>query len=310
MRFSGPQIEVSGEGNGSPAGRVKFRAAPTRVAAARAAQSSEPTCEQSRNALSSPDARLPKKRAGGRLSRRPERGAAPGRCAWRRRAGRPLLIIAGAGTGKTKTLGAPRGASGAQRRRSAAHPAADLLPPRRRGDVRRAGRTRPKRSAGERRCLAEGLTWAGTFHAIGARLLREQRRRSGSTRLHDPRPRRRRRPDGPGAPRARLVEDGEALSAQGHLPRDLLPRVNTRAPSATCCEAPFPGARVGGGAEAAVPRLCRGEAGEQRPRLRRPAALLGADAGRRRRSPPSSAPASTTSWSTSTRTPTGCRRRS
>jgi DNA helicase-2/ATP-dependent DNA helicase PcrA len=83
---------------------------------------------------------------------------------------RPLLVIAGAGSGKTSTL-AHRVATSSGRRRSAAHAAADLLAPRRAGN----GAPRRQRAA---RCWAEGrgaarLPWAGTFHGIGARLLRE-----------------------------------------------------------------------------------------------------------------------------------------
>ena len=85
----------------------------------------------------------------------------------------PLLVIAGAGSGKTNTL---------------AHRVANLI--HQRADPRRILLlTFSRRAAGEltRRVarithevlgpnaavLAEGLTWAGTFHAIGARLLRD-----------------------------------------------------------------------------------------------------------------------------------------
>ena len=85
----------------------------------------------------------------------------------------PLLIIAGAGTGKTRTL---------------VHRVAQLLlngaDPRRillMTFSRRAASEMTRRAehiAGEvlgpkAAILAEGLTWAGTFHAIGARLVRD-----------------------------------------------------------------------------------------------------------------------------------------
>ena len=48
--------------------------------------------------------------------------------------GRALLIVAGAGTGQDQHPGAPRRASGAERRRSGAHSDADLHAPRRSGN--------------------------------------------------------------------------------------------------------------------------------------------------------------------------------
>ncbi|WP_250472759.1 ATP-dependent helicase [Caballeronia sp. GAFFF1] len=91
---------------------------------------------------------------------------APGRC------GGPLLVIAGAGSGKTNTL---------------AHRVAHLLvkgadPHRillltfsRRAALEMTRRvTRIATSAlGSRSAIAQGLTWSGTFHGIGARLLRD-----------------------------------------------------------------------------------------------------------------------------------------
>ena len=109
-----------------------------------------------------------------------------------------------------------------------------------------------------------------------------------------------------------LLGDRAALPDQGHLPRDLLAGRQRPAPSsATVLRRHFPWcAEWEAELRAALRRLRRGEAGERRPRLRRPPALLGGDDAGRRRSPPRSARASTTCSSTSTRTPTGCRRRS
>jgi DNA helicase-2/ATP-dependent DNA helicase PcrA len=81
----------------------------------------------------------------------------------------PLLVIAGAGTGKTKTL--------AYR---AAHLIVNGVDPRRIALLtftRRAAEEMTRRAEGiARAALGTGhlyLPWAGTFHAVGARLLRE-----------------------------------------------------------------------------------------------------------------------------------------
>ena len=85
----------------------------------------------------------------------------------------PLLIIAGAGSGKTNTL-AHRVAhlvlSGADPRRIM------LLTFSRRAAVemtRRAERIAARVMGDGGHALSEALTWSGTFHAVGARLLRE-----------------------------------------------------------------------------------------------------------------------------------------
>lgn len=91
----------------------------------------------------------------------------------------PLLVIAGAGSGKTSTL---------------AHRVAHLLAAgedparillltfsRRSADemVRRVQRIAGQLSARHARLLAGGFPWAGTFHSVGARLLREYAGRIG-----------------------------------------------------------------------------------------------------------------------------------
>lgn len=85
----------------------------------------------------------------------------------------PLLVIAGAGTGKTNTLVhrlAHLVRAGADPRRvllmSFSRRAAAEM-------VRRAQRIAGETMGPKASVLAKGLTWAGTFHAIGARLLRE-----------------------------------------------------------------------------------------------------------------------------------------
>ena len=86
----------------------------------------------------------------------------------------PLLVIAGAGTGKTNTLVhrlAHLVSSGADPRRIlvmtfSRRAAAEM--------TRRAERIAAEVLGPRAAVLAEGLIWTGTFHAIGARLLREQ----------------------------------------------------------------------------------------------------------------------------------------
>ncbi|WP_321341359.1 ATP-dependent helicase [Breoghania sp.] len=89
------------------------------------------------------------------------------------RATDPLLVIAGAGSGKTNTL-AHRVAhlivNGADPRRillmTFSRRAAQEM-------TRRVERITREVMGEKAAVLAEGLTWAGTFHAIGARLIRE-----------------------------------------------------------------------------------------------------------------------------------------
>jgi DNA helicase II / ATP-dependent DNA helicase PcrA len=100
----------------------------------------------------------------------------------------PLLIIAGAGTGKTNTL-AHRVAHfivhGADPRRIM------LLTFSRRAAVemtRRVERIAAQVLPDQARLVADALTWSGTFHAIGARLLREYAEQIGLDRaftIHD-----------------------------------------------------------------------------------------------------------------------------
>jgi DNA helicase-2/ATP-dependent DNA helicase PcrA len=100
----------------------------------------------------------------------------------------PLLIIAGAGTGKTNTL-AHRVAHllvhGADPRRMM------LLTFSRRAAVemtRRVERIAAQALPDQARLVADALTWSGTFHAIGARLLREYAEQIGLDRnftIHD-----------------------------------------------------------------------------------------------------------------------------
>ena len=100
----------------------------------------------------------------------------------------PLLIVAGAGTGKTNTL-AHRVAhlivQGADPRRIM------LLTFSRRAALemtRRVERIAAHVLAGQARVVADALTWSGTFHAIGARFLRDYAEQIGLDRtftIHD-----------------------------------------------------------------------------------------------------------------------------
>ena len=113
---------------------------------------------------------------------------------------RPLLVIAGAGSGKTMTL-ASRVArlvlAGADPQRIL------LLTFSRRAAhemERRVGRVLHRALGLPSTQRAPALPWAGTFHSVGARLLREYAARIGlSDVVHHPRPRRCRGPDGTGA---------------------------------------------------------------------------------------------------------------
>ena len=140
----------------------------------------------------------------------------------------PLLVIAGAGSGKTLTLAQRVARLVLGRRRPAAHAAADVLAPRRRSRWSAASAASLHEALGLRADAAarRACPGAGTFHAIGARLLREyaaaHRPRPS---LHDPRPRRRRGPDRPGAPASSASRATEQrFPAEGHLPGDLLAR--------------------------------------------------------------------------------------
>ena len=172
--------------------------------------------------------------------------------------------------------------TGAHRRRPAAHLAAHFLAPRRAGD---AAKSRPRAAPGAR--LRVDPT--RTAIALGRHLSRHRRavaaRVRGTNRpgreLHDPGPRRLRRLDGPGAPRAAIRDHEEPLSAERHVPRHLLAHAQqpTAARRAAAHGVPVVPA-VGRRAQATVPRVCGRKASAVRARLRRPLALLVAHARR------------------------------
>ena len=135
----------------------------------------------------------------------------------------PLLIVAGAGTGKTATLAHRVAHLIAQRHRPRAHPAAHLHAPRRERDgaprrrhpaqQRRARRPRALRRARLGRHLPRGRR-APAAHP-------RARPRHGAG-LHDPGPRRLRGPHAPRPHRARAGPQRLALPAEVHVPRHLL----------------------------------------------------------------------------------------
>src|SRR6476659_540369 len=113
-----------------------------------------------------------------------EHGISEGNCA----SGGPLLVIAGAGSGKTNTL-AHRVAhlivNGADPRRIllmtfSRRAAAEM--------TKRVERISRKAMGDKAGVMTDALTWAGTFHGIGARLLREYAEQIGldpSFTIHD-----------------------------------------------------------------------------------------------------------------------------
>lgn len=114
--------------------------------------------------------------AGSDLSRTPQSCPEGGRAPRRgRRAAPPLLIIAGAGTGKTNTLAhrvahliAKGGDPGRVLLLTFSRRAAEEM-------TRRTNRILAQLTSKPRHCAGSmaGLPWSGIFHSVGARLLRE-----------------------------------------------------------------------------------------------------------------------------------------
>ena len=152
----------------------------------------------------------------------------------------PLLIIAGAGSGKTNTLAHRLShlvLEGADPRRIllmtfSRRAAAEM--------TRRAERIAAEILGPKAAILTQGLTWAGTFHSIGSRLLREYAPIIGlepNFTIHD-------RGDAADLMnlvrhRARVLENREALPRQEDLPRHLLRAVNAQADLAQVLRAQF-----------------------------------------------------------------------
>jgi hypothetical protein len=123
------------------------------------------------------------------------------RCCPRDSAVGPLLIVAGAGTGKTSTLAARvahlviHGVDPGRILMLTFTRRAALEMRRRVRDIVKAGAGRDLVS-GISQSLLQRMQWAGTFHAIGSRLLRHYAQApEPRPEFHDPRPGRCRRPD-------------------------------------------------------------------------------------------------------------------
>ena len=190
----------------------------------------------------------------------------------------PLLIIAGAGSGKTNTL-AHRVAhlivSGADPRRIM------LLTFSRRAAAemqRRVESITAKVLGPKAGIMTDALAWSGTFHAIGARLLREYASDIGldtAFTIHD-------REDS--ADLMNLVRHDLGFSKmEKRFPMkatclaSIRARSMPRRRSRKCSARPFRGAPSGRRSCGGCSRLRRGQAEAERTRLRRSAALLGAD---------------------------------
>ena len=162
----------------------------------------------------------------------------------------PLLIVAGAGTGKTNTL-AHRVAHLAM---SGVDPARILmLTFTRRASIemkRRANEIMREafddKLGGKASAISQRLTWAGTFHSIGNRLLRHYAKHVGLDPAFTVLDR------GDSADLVDTVRtelglfgQGPAVSAQGHLPRDLfVPREHAEVAQGNTRDASTRGART------------------------------------------------------------------
>ncbi len=183
--------------------------------------------------------------------------------------GGPLLVVAGAGSGKTWTL-ACRVAHLVDRGRPArADPAAHVHAPRRARDAlaRRAADRRPRARPGLGRHLPRDRQPAAPA---------PRRRARSVPRLHGPGPDRHGRPDGPDPGRAGVRPGRAAVPAQGHARRHLLAHREQPHQARRRARTRVPVVRGGGRADPHDLRaLHRAQARAERARLRRPAPVLG-----------------------------------
>ena len=205
----------------------------------------------------------------------------------------PLLIVAGAGTGKTDTLA-----------HRVAHlvihgvdPARILMltfTRRAAAEMRRRAHDITKKALNEALgglspdASLQRLTWTGTFHSVGNRLLRHYARApEARSAVHRHRSRRLRRPHGQRCARSSDLPARSSASRARKPACRSTPTASTRgAPLKETLEAAVPVVRaVGSGSDASLPRLRRAQAARKSSRLRRPAALLARHDGAIRASP-------------------------
>ena len=223
----------------------------------------------------------------------------------------PLLVIAGAGVGKTATLAhrlAHLVLAGVDPKRImlatfSRRAAAELN--------RRVQRILARRLAPEAAAAATP-SYSGTFHSIGARLLREYATRIGldpAFTIHD-------REDSADLMalcrhEAGLSQTGGALPDQGDLSGDLFARrqrAESRSPRRSA--ATFPGRRRTRRRCAACSRPTSRPSSASACSITTTCCSISPRCSASRRSPRRSRRASTICWSTNTRTPTACRPRS
>ena len=194
----------------------------------------------------------------------------------------PLLIIAGAGTGKTNTLAHRVAHLLLEGRRARANPAADIHASRRAGDAapggahRRRGTARPSRSRESPAATPRGCSGPAPFTRSATGCCASTRRSSGWS------PRSRcsiaatpptcwifcARSSGFAKKEKRFPRKDTCLAIYSH-------RVNSRAAAGADARGRLSLVqRLGRRADAAVPPLCRGQTRAAAARLRRPAALL------------------------------------
>ena len=186
---------------------------------------------------------------------------------------RPLerrsLSLPGRGVRQDQHPGAPGGPLDRQWRRSPQNSADDLLAPGRRRDGAACRADRARGDWRQRRYhdrCALGRDLPRDWRAALARVCGPDRPRFC---FHHSRPRGLGRSDESYAARARVLEDGKPVSSQRHMSCRLFAMRQRRVAHQGCAASVLPVVcRLGRRTEAAVRRLCRGEATTECPRLR------------------------------------------
>jgi len=232
-----------------------------------------------------------------------------------------MLILAGAGTGKTTPWRIAPHIMVLKRRGSGAHPHADFLRAARPGNDsahsghRRGSPVGPRQRRGDRSVVSQIAVVWGPFHSMGNRILRLYAKHLGlEPQLHgccD-------RADAGGTcmdvvrHELGVLRQGQALSPQGCLSGDLFVfGVNTRLSTETNHSknnflGVVNGSRI---SRACIANMSVANKKNRRPGFRRPAALLACDDAKNPQLAQVCRRISITCWSTSTRTPAPCRAR-